>query len=1461
MKIYVSHTGINGWGYEFSTDESVLEEAIIEMSDSGSFDQIYNIVFIEGKISSSTRIFANVDVVEENDGISVKFYEKKETVELKSLRDEIANYSNILISVFEAGALIHLLNASMKVSSDSLVYKNEDGVNVSKTFRPMIEEVEFQTEVKSQTLYEFVNGKRTLNELKYSNGQVPHIAYDSNGNIDKTQSALLPEDLAEAIQDIWGLEDGNGKLRLFQEDSLFFISEQLLKLNTSKEKHLLLSMPTGGGKTEAFMIPIISSIYEKKQHETSDRLKSIVIYPTNALANDQAMRFVELIYGVNKQLIKKGVPLNKLISIGILSGDTPSTRSDLTKESLIKICPECGKTHWIRDNDNLICQNPDCGTNLGFCRLTRESIMNNPPDILITNPDEINSCLHNPNRSKLFYSAIDSIVFDEVHVYQGIFGCHVAHLLRRMEEISGNKPLYIGMSATIKNAKELAALLFDEKLDKVKYINDNNHEYTDQSKPAKQRLHVMLRPALMSGNGNSVRHVKSMSVAGIVGIFIGHLISDSHYRKSIIFTNYRSEADDLTSYVRERERLDIEVLFRSILKKYKAGQPLDDEEVDICRYMIKWFTAIENAVGKIAPQTIIGWNRGGLEKETRIRSIHSFSRNSMLDDNNDKYPIDIMIATKSLEVGIDIGDVTTVINASAPYTANEYVQRVGRGGRKKDSLAITVINPENAIDAYFRKHFSDYVVANNDIYEEAPIILNNDIIINRHLQARLIDYVVKLLSVSLQGSWSISCRNFVDLVKISDSGKVISLGPNKTVQDVQDMSKAIYRQIFDKEIDGQKVFNRLQEFLKNETEILNTKIFDLSEDYITNVFFDMLLELNKNIQNGARNKWELDECLIGYGGHWKGYTPNLRGNGSSIELHDAISGETIETLPRQNAFNQMPPAMNEKQVITLRSGISSFKVDGIYKDTDGNTEKTIKKILGSQESIREYFSTKIDGFPDPYDEDFIYDFKVTVPNALSISYFPSRFYCSTCNRGLVSGTDFNEVRFGKDGIYCNTCHNKVERLHQVYFCPDCGGVFDPPAGKICINPDCPDYKKFYALFKQNNFRMEKRLYEHFNLRLTKDLEWECQTCKCKMNYSSTRDMIVHNQKKRPRFVNEVVKQWNHDDTDTGIAVRFKKWPEFFSTGAGIRNRESVFTCKHDRTHKNIQSISAPRVRTIAFNYVGNKNSEELCKSIENEVCSITFREGFVLQLASQFMRRYVTGNFDNKITRINTEDIFDNNLGFNSLGNYYESHLAWIKFGDKLKSFINEKKYTCDGNCSQCDKFSRDKLDLGENMKPKPALEPWNFDSTTGTPKKPDFRGKFCEKALLGECKQLDCSSCRHLNKDAYLKYLTVHTLKHAILWAMPKYAGVNITDLKGEIYPNDGMDGFDLVLVDNNEGGSGSIILIQRHWDEIWNFASEIIRLTKNNEANILLNHYCFRNNADLCPYIATDFFDYIES
>ena len=1457
MKVYVSHTGIENWGWSFESDKTCVKEIIEEMNNSGLFPQIYNRVFEDGKISSSTRMFADVEVICENNDSCYKYYEHENTREIYSDTDELDDSENLLISVFDAEALVRILDSTMKPTVGQLSYVDDDGNTQTTEYKPMIQGIDFSVESKMQTLYEFVNGEATLEELKYSNGEDPIISYDGE-KIDKKNSKILPADLIDAIREIWGLEDGTGKLRLFQEDSLFFICERLLKQREIHEKQLLLSMPTGGGKTEAFMIPIIADIYSKKKKEDSPRIKSVVIYPTNALANDQAMRFVELIFNVNRKLIDNGVQVDDLISIGILSGDTPSSSSNLVRESLIKICPCCGKTEWVRENDYLVCQNPDCGTPLNFCRLTRESIMNNPPDILITNPDEINMCLHNPRRAEIFYSKIDSIVFDEVHVYQGIFGCHVAHLLRRLEEVSGNKPLYIGMSATIKNAKELAALLFNEELSAIKYINDKNHDYTDVNSPVKQRLHLMLRPALMKKTAESTRYVRSMSVAGVVGMYIAHLLTDSHFRKSIIFTNYRAEADDLTAYVRQREKLDINIMLSSILEKHRVRQPLTQEEVEICQYMLRWFEGIRNAVTKIAPEMTVGWNRGGLEKVTRIRSIHSFSRNNILGEGNDKYPIDLMIATKSLEVGIDIGDVTTVINASAPFTANEYVQRVGRGGRKKDSLAITVINPENAIDAYFTKHFSEYVEAKDDIYEEAPIILNNDIIIERHIEARLLDYFVKQ-AVLNQGIKQINCRHLVESIKFSVNGKIYHLGDGVSTDDVKVIADAVFGSIFESANDGISVFDNYMKFLENETAILNTKLSNVTKDSIVDRYFDILREFNDRVQRTAKNKWELDEKLIGYGGHWSNYTPNLRGNGANVTLHIGNNEEETDSVSRQTAFNQMPPAMNENQVITVHSGISTFKIDGIYKDTDGNVEKIIRKRLSNHDDMKLFFASKIDNFPDPDDEDFIYDFKVTVPNALTVSYFPSRFYCPTCKKGLISGTDWNEVRFEKDGIFCYTCGSRVEQLHQVMFCAQCGGVFDPPAEKVCINPDCPDYRKFYEQFRANNFRVKPDFYKHFKFRLTKDMEWECLTCHTKINHYANHLMISHNRKKT-NFINKVVSVWQKSDTPEGEAIWIKSHPELFAAGSNNRNRDSIFTCKHDRSHKKIDTIGVPRVRTVSFSYIGNRNEEPLCEKIDNAICSVDFNEGFVLQLATQFMRRYTSGSYGNQVNRITTDNIFDPSMGFNSLGNYYESHLAWIKFGEKLDEFIKSKKYGCDGNCANCAKFSPDKLDLGENMKPKMALESYNFDSTTGTPKKPDYRAKFCEKALNGECRSMDCASCRDLDRDKYLRYLVVHTIKHAILWAMPKYAGVNITDLKGEIYPNDGKNGYDIVIVDNNEGGSGSIILIQRHWNEIWAFAKEITELTKNNEANILLAHFCFRNNADLCPYIASEFFEFLD-
>ncbi len=297
----------------------------------------------------------------------------------------------------------------------------------------------------------------------------------------------------------------------------------------------------------------------------------------------------------------------------------------------------------------------------------------------------------------------------------------------------------------------------------------------------------------------------------------------------------------------------------------------------------------------------------------------------------------------------------------------------------------------------------------------------------------------------------------------------------------------------------------------------------------------------------------------------------------------------------------------------------------------------------------------------------------------------------------------------------------------------------------------------------------------------------------------------------------------------------------------------------------IKTIGVPRVRTVSYSYVGNKieNGYEinLCEPISDDNVSISFKQGYVIQLANEFLRRFSSGRGDSEAYTLKTEKIYDHQFW----GNYYESHLAWIAFGPSLDAFITEHAYSCSGDCTNCSRFEEPvKLDLAELMRPKCALEDYNFDAANEKPKQPDLRGRFCEKAKCNECKNQWCvhsdgSQCEDFNRDAFLRYILVHTLKHGILWALPKYAGVNVSEVKGEVYPDDHEVGADLVLIDSNEGGSGAILLLQKHWKQVWAFAREVIGLTATNEANVVLPHTCARNNADICPFIAKEFFEYI--
>ena len=224
----------------------------------------------------------------------------------------------------------------------------------------------------------------------------------------------------------------DSSLRLFQEDTLRHILNEISKPNDMIKQPLLLSIPTGGGKTEAFLIPLIAHLFDQRERQLRNgnfpqqAIRSIVLYPTRALANDQAKRITEILYQMNKDAVE-----DKKISVGVLTGDTVSSSYNfLTEKSLLQLCPRCSAvliTFIEKKIQNgakpLTIARCSCGTEIDFFRLTRADILHYPPDILITSPDMINYMLQSPRYHKrIFSSAIDIVIFDEIHTYNSVLG-------------------------------------------------------------------------------------------------------------------------------------------------------------------------------------------------------------------------------------------------------------------------------------------------------------------------------------------------------------------------------------------------------------------------------------------------------------------------------------------------------------------------------------------------------------------------------------------------------------------------------------------------------------------------------------------------------------------------------------------------------------------------------------------------------------------------------------------------------------------------------------------------------------------------------------------------------------------------------------------------------------------------------------------------------------------------------
>ena len=213
--------------------------------------------------------------------------------------------------------------------------------------------------------------------------------------------------------------------------------------------NVIVTTGTGSGKTECFLVPMINYLLNKIEKKSlKDAIQAIIIYPMNALANDQMKRMRRLL---------KDCPE---IHFGLYNGNTPHTK-------------QAGHSDYRKTHVN----DKEFPEPLKNEVLSREEMQERPPHILITNYSMMEYMLLRPKDDSLFRGAeLRFIILDEAHIYRGATGIETSLLLRRMEARIPNAGIvqFILTSATLGSRQDDKQIVqFGENLCGVPFKTEN----------------------------------------------------------------------------------------------------------------------------------------------------------------------------------------------------------------------------------------------------------------------------------------------------------------------------------------------------------------------------------------------------------------------------------------------------------------------------------------------------------------------------------------------------------------------------------------------------------------------------------------------------------------------------------------------------------------------------------------------------------------------------------------------------------------------------------------------------------------------------------------------------------------------------------------------------------------------------------------------------------------------------
>ena len=311
-------------------------------------------------------------------------------------------------------------------------------------------------------------------------------------------------------------------------------------------------------------------------------------------------------------------------------------------------------------------------------------------NIILTNPEMVNGAFL-PNHSKygfdFIFSNLKYIVIDELHTYRGAFGSHLANVFRRLSRVCRyyhSNPQFLCSSATIANPVELAAEICGKQFALVD---------KDGSPAAERGYYLIQPPKIMGKDDNYYGQVRITTVA------------------AELLPELMDEGKNFIAFTKSRKNVEI------VLKETR-----DHLEA-------------EGFLGTHKPDEISGY-RGGYTPLERKQIENQMISGELMG----------LVSTNALELGIDIGKISTTVLVGYPGTRASFWQQTGRAGRSGKRSSNYLILDNQPFDQYIALEPGWLFEGSS---ENAVIDKNNLIIELAHIRAAAAELPLSLDDAAL----------------------------------------------------------------------------------------------------------------------------------------------------------------------------------------------------------------------------------------------------------------------------------------------------------------------------------------------------------------------------------------------------------------------------------------------------------------------------------------------------------------------------------------------------------------------------------------------------------------------------------------------------------------------------------------------------------------------------------------